>query len=337
MTALIGTVTGNDSVAVTGKASAGERTLGVRGEGDSSGVQGIGKAWNGVEGISHSTIGGAGVFGANDTGVGVRGESKETYNPAIQGIHKGQGGAGVQGEAENFVGVIGVAGPSTLRGVGVYGQALRPSEHYPSRAVGVWGDSKIGIGVFGSTGHLYGGWFEGILHVDNYVETGGGGFKIDHPLDPARKYLSHSFVESSEMKNLYDGVAVLNSKGAAVIKLPNWFEPLNQDFRYQLTPLGAPAPDLHIAEEIRDKRFKIAGGKPGMKVSWQVTGVRRDAFAKKYRMPVEETKPKADQGYYAHPEAHGQPREKGILSPRSAADKKLQKDLMETTRRPSSR
>ena len=34
------TVTGNDSVAITGTASAGERTVGVKGIGDSVGVQG---------------------------------------------------------------------------------------------------------------------------------------------------------------------------------------------------------------------------------------------------------------------------------------------------------
>lgn len=367
MAQLIGTVTGNDSVAVVGTASQGERTLGVRGQGDSTGVQGIGKAWNGVEGFSTSTIGGAGVFGTNDTGVGVRGESKATYNPAIQGIHRGDGGAGIQGESENFVGVAGVAGRTTPNGVGVYGESQGQSGVYPPFAVGVWGNSRTGIGVFGSGSPA--GWFRGSVFVRNgsvripdgdlecgkgggtqagtfngrlsvtdeitvvgkatvygHIFKGGGGFKIDHPLDPARKCLCHSFVESPEMKNLYDGVAVLNRKGQAEIKLPAWFEPLNQDFRYQLTPLGGPAPDLHIAKEIRGNRFKIAGGKPGMKVSWQVTGVRHDAYAKKHPIPVEETKAKADRGYYLHPEAHGQPPERAIHSSRTSAEKKPTKE-----------
>src|SRR4051812_29634989 len=95
------TATGNDSVAITGTASAGERTLGIVGQGDSVGVKGVGKGWNGVEGISQSTIGGAGVFGANDTGAGVRGESKARFNPAVHGIHRGVEGPGVQGDAEN--------------------------------------------------------------------------------------------------------------------------------------------------------------------------------------------------------------------------------------------
>jgi hypothetical protein len=132
-------VTGNDSVAIIGTASAGERTLGIRGQGDSTGVQGVGKAWNGVEGISRSTIGGAGVFGANDTGVGVRGESRATYNPAIQGIHRGEGGSGVQGEAEKGTGVVGIS----KSWIGVYGES-------DGGAVGVMGEGKAtGDGVKG--------------------------------------------------------------------------------------------------------------------------------------------------------------------------------------------
>ncbi len=76
-------------------------------------------------------------------------------------------------------------------------------------------------------------------------------FKIDHPLDPANKYLSHASVESSDMKNIYDGVVTLDSNGAATVTLPDWFEALNQDFRYQLTAIGAPGPDLYIATEVR--------------------------------------------------------------------------------------
>ena len=89
-------------------------------------------------------------------------------------------------------------------------------------------------------------------------------FKIDDPLDPTNKYLYHSFVESPDMMNIYNGNAVLNKKGEAVIELPKWFQALNKDFRYQLTCIGGSAP-VYIAEEIKDNHFKIAGGKPGVK------------------------------------------------------------------------
>ena len=86
-----------------------------------------------------------------------------------------------------------------------------------------------------------------------------GSFKIDHPLDPANKYLYHSFVELPDMKNIYDGVATLDANGAAVVTLPDWFEALNEEFRYQLTCIGGYAP-VYIAQEIKDNQFTIAGG-----------------------------------------------------------------------------
>ncbi len=113
------------------------------------------------------------------------------------------------------------------------------------------------------------------------------------------------------MKNIYDGVATLGAGGEAVVELPEWFEALNQDFRYQLTCLGAFAP-VYVAEEIAGNRFRIAGGRQGMKISWQVTGTRHDAWAEAHRIQVEEVKPDADQGRYRHPELFGQPPEMGV-------------------------
>ena len=59
------------------------------------------------------------------------------------------------------------------------------------------------------------------------------------------------------MKNIYDGVATLDAKGERWVELPGWFEALNKDFRYQLTPIGAPGPNLYIASKIEDNRFRI--------------------------------------------------------------------------------
>jgi hypothetical protein len=112
------TATGNDSVAITGTASAGERTVGVKGIGDSVGVRGEGKGWHGVEGISGSTIGGHGVFGANTAGgtgvvgtstkwIGVYGETAGVENgPAgVWGEHKGAG-IGVKAISNTGVGLV---------------------------------------------------------------------------------------------------------------------------------------------------------------------------------------------------------------------------------------
>ena len=133
-----------------------------------------------------------------------------------------------------------------------------------------------------------------------------GSFKIDHPLDPANKYLYHSFVESPDMKNMYDGVAELDGSGEAVIALPDWFQALNKDFRYQLTTIGGYAP-VYIAQEVANNQFKIAGGRPGIKVSWQVTGTRQDAYANAHRIQVEVEKAPADRGRYLYPELVGAP------------------------------
>ena len=133
----------------------------------------------------------------------------------------------------------------------------------------------------------------GNVRITGSLIKGGGGFQIDHPLDPKNKYLNHSFVESPERKNVYDGVATLDASGKAVVRLPRWFDKLNVDFRYQLTCLGAFAPAF-IARELADNSFEIAGGDPGMKVSWQITGIRADNWALFHPLTVEEGKGKSD-------------------------------------------
>jgi len=201
----------------------------------------------------------------------------------------------------------------------------------------VVGSSGNSAGLYGESINDYAAVLDGKVKITGNLEKAGGSFKIDHPLDPANKYLCHSFVESPDMKNVYDGVVVLDNKGEAEIELPDWFGILNKDFRYQLTAIGAPGPNLYIAEEIseanttntkyssskrsssnknknnnKNSRFKIAGGTSGMKVSWQVTGIRRDPWANANRIQVEEDKPAKERGYYLHPDLYSQPEEKGI-------------------------
>ena len=106
------------------------------------------------------------------------------------------------------------------------------------------------------------------------------------------------------MMNIYNGSVQLDEKGETWVDLPTYFEALNFEFRYQLTPIGSPGPNLYIAEEIANNRFKIAGGKPGSKVSWQVTGIRHDPYAVANRIQVEEDKPPAEQGTYTFPELY---------------------------------
>jgi hypothetical protein len=118
----------------------------------------------------------------------------------------------------------------------------------------------------------------------------GGSFSIDHPLDPKNQFLNHSFVESPDMMNIYNGTVTTDKHGVATVILPAYFEALNQDFRYQLTPVGQFA-QAFVAERVKGNRFVIKTNKPGVEVSWQVTGIRHDAYANEHRIKVEEPKP----------------------------------------------
>jgi trimeric autotransporter adhesin len=165
----------------------------------------------------------------------------------------------------------------------------------------------------------YAAYLVGNVSISGNVSKGGGSFQIDHPLDPANKYLYHSFVESPDMMNIYNGVITLDAQGSVWIALPDYFEALNQDFRYQATSMGRPQPSLYVAREISGNRFRISGGKPGGKVSWQVTGIRHDAYADAYRIQVEVEKQQPQQGRYLHPELFGAPAEQAIGYPAPAA------------------
>jgi len=115
------------------------------------------------------------------------------------------------------------------------------------------------------------------------------------------------------MKNIYDGVVTLDASGGAVVELPDWFEALNRDFRYQLTAIGdrvraCTSPRRSTTMHSRSRRT------PGLEVSWQVTGIRQDAYANKHRIPVEEDKPAGERGKYLHPDAYGKPMTRGSAS-----------------------
>ena len=136
-------------------------------------------------------------------------------------------------------------------------------------------------------------------------------FKIDHPVDPANKYLVHASVESSEMMNIYSGNVTTDELGLATIKLPDWFEAENTDFRYQLTVIGQFAQAI-IKNKIANGQFMIMTNASHVEVSWQVTAVRQDAYAKANPLVVEQSKPEKERGSYIHPELYGQPAERQV-------------------------
>lgn len=167
-------------------------------------------------------------------------------------------------------------------------------------------------GYAGGGVESWAGYFSGDVRVTGNLVNPSAAMEIDHPLDPADRCLRHAYVASPEMKTVYDGTVALDADGAAWVELPDWFEALNGDVRYQLTPVGAPAPNLHVAEPIAENRFRIAGGQPGMTVSWMVTGVRHDPAASVLPLEVESDKRRENRGRYLVPEAYGASREERI-------------------------
>lgn len=283
-----------------------------------TGVRGRASATTGTNyGVfgEHFSDSGAAVFGLassiDSSAAGVRGVSNGIYGTGVYGRSNGTWGIGVYGVAskesrDRNIGVAGYANGGD--GVGVYGEASDTGVEGLKVGVFGWVSGPYAQGVRGVNAYSGGtaGYFVGNVKVMGNLSKLGGSFKIDHPLDPANKYLSHSFVESPDMMNIYNGNVVLDEKGEAWVELADWFEALNQDFRYQLTPIGGWAP-LYIAEKIQGNRFKIAGGEPGLEVSWQVTGIRHDVWAEQNRIRVEEDKPGEEKGLYLYPRGYGRP------------------------------
>jgi hypothetical protein len=160
-------------------------------------------------------------------------------------------------------------------------------------------------------GKLAGAFSGNVGVTGNFSATGVKAFHIDHPLDPSNKYLNHFAIESNEVLNTYSGNVITDGSGTALVKLPDYFEALNTNFRYQLTVLGQFAQAI-ILQEIQNNSFVIKTDRPSVKVSWQVTGVRSDAYVKAHPMAVEEEKLPAERGYYLAPEVFGQREEQSI-------------------------
>ena len=313
-------------------------TAGVLGFNNASGGNGVlGQAFNGtgVRGISSTSFGvfgssdsftavearsttGFGVFGSSNTNTGIHGQSNTgvgVFGFTNQGtaiFGHSPNGTALFGLSDNNLGA-GVSGFNSTAGIGVTGQT--------GTGLGVYGASNTGIGVLAQsnngaalmslTGGGPAGEFIGDVSVSGTLTKGGGSFKIDHPLDPANKTLSHSFVESPDMMNIYNGNIITDEVGEATVTLPEYFEALNRDFRYQLTVIGQFAQAI-VAEEVKHNRFRITTNIPGVKVSWQVTGIRRDVWAERHRIPVEKEKPESERGFYLHPELFGQEEDRRV-------------------------
>jgi hypothetical protein len=192
-------------------------------------------------------------------------------------------------------------------GTGGYGIGVWGSQD--GSGWGVYGTSVSGYGVYGYASATSG---YGIYSGGRFAATGTKSFQIDHPLSPETHYLNHFCTEGPEPMNAYSGVVTLDARGEAWVQLPDYFEAINRDPRYTLTPIGAAMPNLHVAVKIQNNRFKIAGGAPGKEVSWEVKAIRNDLWVQRYGYQTEQEKEDAIKGKYLNPELYGQPKERGI-------------------------
>jgi hypothetical protein len=298
---------------------------------------------------------GIGVFGGSVKGTGVFGRSYGS-GAAIYGESLGTGLAG------QFVGPVNVEGllystTALLHGTAIYGKARDDSDGVGVRgdalsanSAGVYGFNRDSAAIWGksigngsaiygeNTGGGLAGRFtgsvvvEGNLIVQGTLVKSSGTFQIDHPLDPANKFLSHSFVESPDMKNIYDGNVTTDASGSATVTLPDYFAALNRDCRYQLTVLGQFAQAI-VSRKIAGNTFEIRTDKPGVEVSWQVTGIRQDAYARANPIVVEEAKPAEEQGLYLFPAGFGAGKDKQIGYPsRPVAAPEIEQKITKETK-----
>jgi len=271
--------------------------------GTGTGVIGLG---NGLTTIYTLVNGSGGAFTSDNVGVYGKGYANNAYGGYFVG------GDAATGWTNNNVGAFGICGNGTnitADFVGVYGWANTTNSNYGYGVVGV------------------GNWY-GVFSIGDLGATGAKGFIIDHPLDPENKYLRHFAIESNEVLNLYRGVVTLDSKGEAIVTLPDYFTAINTNFSYQLTPIGAPMPELYISQEIDNTgTFKISGGVPGKKVAWVVYAKRNDLYFQHYphKKEIEVLKKPHERGKYLMPELYGKPDSLGIIyrAPKATSQKEL--------------
>jgi len=277
---------------VRGVANSGALAYGVWGSAQSgTGVVGHGRT--GVSGSSFATDGSGlrGTAGTGSLAAGVEGTSSSGYGVSGTG-RVGVEGTTPDGASYGRLGQVrtGVQGVSdTSNGSGVVGRA-----DTGQLAFGVWGRSTGG----------YAGYFSGDVQVTGNLASTAAGFLVDHPEDPTGRLLGQAYVASHEMLSTYSGNVTTDAEGRATVRLPGYVSSLNADFRYQLTVVGGFAQAV-VGQKVRDGRFVIRTSEPGVEVSWQVTGVRADPYARRNPFVAERAKKGAMAGRLLRPDLHG--------------------------------
>jgi len=218
-----------------------------------------------------------------------------------------------------YVGVDGEVAGGAGSNCAVYGNAYGGVTNY-----GVYGNASGGATDWA-------GYFSGNVNVTGSIVKAAGTLAIDHPSDPDNEFLQQAEVVSDNLSAVYSGNITLGSDGTAVVQLPDYLESFCGDFRYQLTCVGGYAP-VFVSSEISGNQFVIAGGKDGLKVSWQITGIRKDKYAQAHPLEVEKKKTVSEQGKYLHPELYGRSADRSLSpNPERDATAKAKNDAIRAT------
>jgi hypothetical protein len=311
-------VNGNSNVAISARAG---QTGGTPSNSFNFGVYGqaenAGSFLSGVYGLTGGQSSfNYGVLGAIQTNQG-------NWNGGMYAQASGAGSGintGMEAQADNSTELntgINIYAGTFNNGITPYSEGLHAFVNQSDTAIGIQADvvssGSYNVGLISNaSGGLtnFAGIFNGDVTINGNLaisgsfSKGSGTFKIDHPEDPENKYLVHSFVESPEMLNVYSGNATTDANGYATVVLPDYFEDVNTEFRYQLTPIGSFA-QVIIGEEVQGNKFIIRSSEPNLKVSWMVTAVRNDPYARANRIIPVVDKEGDEKGTYLHPELYG--------------------------------
>lgn len=286
----------------------------------------------GVYSVTPSTVGGtAGYFDHNAVGgYAVFGISRATTGNAIAGYFANQStdGRAVNGfcDATSGVTTAGYFQSSSTSGRAVFGLVSSATgttyagrfQTNSSTGRGVSGEATasgatdVPYGIRGSCSTLSLGY--GVYAVGDSGASGTKSFRIDHPFDPANKYLLHYSSESPFPQNFYNGTVVTDANGYAWVQLPDYFAEINTNFKYQLTVVGKTFAQAIVSEEIADNRFQIHTSKGGVKVSWEVKADRNDLRIRRHRPTDVREKIGPERGKYQHPEYYNLPASMGMDS-----------------------
>jgi hypothetical protein len=301
------TTYGVNAIATNNSNTTANKTIGVRGES----ISGNTTTFNYLYAVTNP-----GGYFTGDDGQGLYGTTTDGYILSSFGkVSQGVTGYSNLSGAYMNAGVVGYAEGTGNFKVGVYGYLNGTAGTSVSSAV--YGQDNINTSI------TYAGYFIGKVSMNSSLYVGGtaqvagtlfasGGlqttgtknFVIDHPLDPENKILRHAAIESNEVLNQYSGNVTTDASGLATVTLPNYFETLNKDFRYQLTAIGSFS-QVIIKKKISKNQFIIQSKQPKVEVSWQITGVRNDRNMQYKPFVAESEKEEGEKGTYLSPEAYG--------------------------------